>query len=596
MVVIKGILQDVLGWLFSVQAALSQEKTNGKSLLGTLNAAKLPLFMRNNPVPNGFPWGKFTADGTNYYKEWPNTGVTRNYDFTVSRGIIAPDGYERKVLLVNGAYPGPTIEANWGDWIEVKVTNNITDGPEGTALHWHGFQQRNTQWEDGVPSIAQCPIAPGKTYTYRFQATLYGTTWYHSHYSSQYAGGLLGPIVVYGPIKSQPDIDLGPIILSDWYHKQYFDLIEDILQVGGNGLVFSDNNLINGKGNFNCSTVAAGDNTKCTNNAGISKFKFQTGKTHRLRLINAGAEGVQRFSIDGHTLTVIANDFVGVEPYDTKVVTLGIGQRTDVLVKANAGNNNPRGAYWMRSNITSCSLANQPLGLAAVYYDQADQTKAPTSTAWNVPDPGNCVNDDLAITKPIMKLKPAAAAVTKTMEIKVFRNESGIIQWSLDGVNFRGNFNKPTLLQANKGDLAFDKDWNVDNFGNNGSVRVIVSNNSPAAHPMHLHGFNMYILHEGDGLTWDGTITNPENPQRRDVQQVRAGGHMVMQFDSNENPGVWPFHCHIAWHASAGLFAQFLVQPEKVKELKIPQKATDTCRDWQLWTQRNVPEVIDSGQ
>ncbi|KAK1966049.1 multicopper oxidase [Colletotrichum sublineola] len=481
MVVIKGILQDVFGWLFSVQAALGQEKTNGKSLLGTLNAAKLPLFMRNNPVPNGFPWGKFTADGTNYYKEWPNTGVTRNYDFTVSRGIIAPDGYERKVLLVNGAYPGPTIEANWGDWIEVKVTNNITDGPEGTALHWHGFQQRNTQWEDGVPSIAQCPIAPGKTYTYRFQATLYGTTWYHSHYSSQYAGGLLGPIVIYGPIKSQPDIDLGPIILSDWYHKQYFDLIEDILQVGGNGLVFSDNNLINGKGNFNCSTVAAGDNTKCTNNAGISKFKFQTGKTHRLRLINAGAEAVQRFSIDGHTLTVIANDFVGVEPYDTKVVTLGIGQRTDVLVKANAGNNNPRGAYWMRSNITSCSLANQPLGLAAVYYDQADQTKAPTSTAWNVPDPGNCVNDDLAITKPIMKLKPAAAAVTKTMEIKVFRNESGIIQWSLDGVNFRGNFNKPTLLQANKGDLAFDEDWNVDNFGNHGSVRVIVSNNSPGA-------------------------------------------------------------------------------------------------------------------
>ncbi|KAK2033722.1 multicopper oxidase, partial [Colletotrichum zoysiae] len=566
------------------------------STLGTPTAPKLPHFMRNNPLPYGFPWGRLTANGTNYYNEWPNTGVTRNYDFTVSRGTIAPDGYERKVLLVNGAFPGPTIEANWGDWIEVKVTNNITDDPEGTAIHWHGFQQRNTQWEDGVPAISQCPIAPGKTYIYRFQATLYGTTWYHPHYSSQYAGGLFGPMVIYGPIKSQPEIDLGPVLLSDWYHKQYFELVEDILQVGGNGTVLSDNNLINGKGNFDCSTVAAGDSTKCTNNAGISKFTFQKGKTHRLRLINSGAEAFQRFSVDDHTLTVIANDFVEVEPYDTKVVTLGIGQRTDVLVKANAANNNTRGSYWMRSNISSCSMTNQPLGIAAVYYDQADQTLAPTSTAWDVPDPGNCVNDDLAITKPVMKLKPAAAAVNKTMEINVFRNASGIIQWSLDGVVFRGNFNQPTLLKYKKGDLAFDDDWNVDNFGNNGSIIVVVSNNSPVAHPMHLHGFNMYILHEGGGLTWDGTITNPDNPQRRDVQQVRAGGHMVMQFDSNENPGVWPFHCHIAWHSSAGLFAQFLVQLEKVKQLNIPQKVTDTCTDWHLWTQSNIPDVIDSGQ
>ncbi|WYZ39515.1 hypothetical protein EsH8_III_001429 [Colletotrichum jinshuiense] len=594
MVAIKGGMKGVFGWLFSIQASLSQDKTNGKSPLGTLQAAKLPQFMRNNPLPNGFPWGQLSADRTNYYKEWPNTGVVRKYDFTVSRGTIAPDGYERKVLLVNGAFPGPTIEANWGDWIEVKVTNNITDGPEGTALHWHGFRQENTQWEDGVPAISQCPIAPLKTYTYRFQATLYGTSWYHSHYSSQYAGGLFGPIVVYGPLKSQADVDLGPIMLSDWYHKQYFDLIEEILQVNGNGLVFSDNNLINGKGNFNCSTVAAGDATKCTNNAGISKFTFQKGKTHRLRLINSGAEGVQRFSIDGHTMTVIANDFVEVEPYDTKVVTLGIGQRADVIVKANVGDGT--GAFWMRSNITSCSLTTQPLGLAAIYYDKADQTKAPTSTAWDVPDPGNCANDDLAITKPLMKLKPADVPVSRTMEIGVFRNASGIIQWTLDGEDFRGNFNNPTLLEANKGNLTFDADWNVKNFGNNASVRVVVSNNSPAAHPMHLHGFNMYILHEGPGLTWDGTITNPENPQRRDVQQVRAGGHMVFQFDASENPGTWPFHCHIAWHASAGLFSQFLVQPDKVKQLRIPDKVAKTCREWQEFTQRNVPEVIDSGQ
>lgn len=53
---------------------------------------------------------------------------------------------------------------------------------------------------------------------------------------------------------------------------------------------------------------------------------------------------------------------------------------------------------------------------------------------------------------------------------------------------------------------------------------------------MHLHGFNMYILHEGFGA-WDGTIIHPENPQRRDVFQVRKRGHLVMQFDAADNPG-----------------------------------------------------------
>ena len=59
-------------------------------------------------------------------------------------------------------------------------------------------------------------------------------------------------------------------------------------------------------------------------NAGISKFNFQTGKTHRLRLINSGAEATLKFSIDNHDMTVIANDFMPIRPYDTRMVTLGV--------------------------------------------------------------------------------------------------------------------------------------------------------------------------------------------------------------------------------------------------------------------------------
>lgn len=62
-------------------------------------------------------------------------------------------------------------------------------------------------------------------------------------------------------------------------------------------------------------------------------------------------------------------------------------------------------------------------------------------------------------------------------------------------------------------------------------------------HSMHLQGHNMFILQEGYG-TWDGTIVNPQNPQRRDVHLLYNAkpddtpSYMVIQFEA-DNPGVW---------------------------------------------------------
>lgn len=96
------------------------------------------------PLPNGFPWGTKTAKNTNQLTDPPNTGVIRSYDFTVQRGKKSPDGYSKDVLIINGQFPGPLIEANWGDTIQVTVHNAITGPEEGTALHWHGILQKNS--------------------------------------------------------------------------------------------------------------------------------------------------------------------------------------------------------------------------------------------------------------------------------------------------------------------------------------------------------------------------------------------------------------------------------------------------------------------
>lgn len=154
--------------------SLPQWVTNGASDLGDLNTSQLPKWL-DGPMPQGFPWGGRTASNANPYVSPPDTGVTRHYEFDISYMTIAPDGVEKSGIVVNGAFPGPTIEANWGDWIEVVVRNNL--GSEGTSLHWHGLLQTGTPEMDGVPSVTQCPIPPGATYVYRFQATLYGSSW-----------------------------------------------------------------------------------------------------------------------------------------------------------------------------------------------------------------------------------------------------------------------------------------------------------------------------------------------------------------------------------------------------------------------------------
>lgn len=115
---------------------------------------------------------------------------------------------------------------------------------------------------------------------------------------------------------------------------------------------------------------------------------------------------------------------------------------------------------------------------------------------------------------------------------------------------------------------------------------------------MHLHGHNFNILAEGVG-TWDGTIVHQQNTHRRDVQIVQPGsatapGYIVLQYDT-DNPGVWPFHCHIAWHVSAGLYINTIEQETLLKKIVLPNSVKQTCVGWANYTGHVVVDEIDSG-
>jgi len=132
-----------------------EQTGSGGSVLGTLCAPNLPQWLDDYPVA---PWGDLTTKNSDatVQGDIPVTNVTRSYEWSITRDRISADGVLRDVLLINDQFPGPIIEANWGDWIEVTVHNNISYPYEGTALHWHGQLQKTTPWEDGVPSVGQC--------------------------------------------------------------------------------------------------------------------------------------------------------------------------------------------------------------------------------------------------------------------------------------------------------------------------------------------------------------------------------------------------------------------------------------------------------
>lgn len=69
------------------------------------------------------------------------------------------------------------------------------DCDAGTSIHWHGIRQLRTTYMDGVNGVTQCPIAPDDQFNYVWKTWQYGSSWYHSHYSVQYADGMQGPIV-----------------------------------------------------------------------------------------------------------------------------------------------------------------------------------------------------------------------------------------------------------------------------------------------------------------------------------------------------------------------------------------------------------------
>jgi iron transport multicopper oxidase len=80
--------------------------------------------------------------------------ATQSLEWNVTYTNANPDGqFERRVIGVNGKWPPPAIELDYGDDLVLKVNNQL--GDVVTGLHTHGLFQNTTNYYDGPVGVVQ---------------------------------------------------------------------------------------------------------------------------------------------------------------------------------------------------------------------------------------------------------------------------------------------------------------------------------------------------------------------------------------------------------------------------------------------------------
>jgi FtsP/CotA-like multicopper oxidase with cupredoxin domain len=119
---------------------------------------------------------------------------TKRFELTASivDWEVAP-GEVVQAWAYNGQVPGPRIDLEVGDKVEVEITNEL---PLGTDIHWHGIDVPNDQ--DGVAPITQELVTTGESYTYRYTVTEPAIGMYHAHAHGDQAipNGLFGTMYI----------------------------------------------------------------------------------------------------------------------------------------------------------------------------------------------------------------------------------------------------------------------------------------------------------------------------------------------------------------------------------------------------------------
>ncbi|KAI4356011.1 hypothetical protein L6164_000065 [Bauhinia variegata] len=532
----------------------------------------------------------------------------RHYKFHVVAKSYTKLCSSKSIVTINGKFPGPTLYAREGDTVLVNVTNQVN---HNVTIHWHGIRQLRTGWSDGPAYITQCPILPGKSFVYNFTITgQRGTLLWHAHVNWLRAT-VHGALVIL-PKRGvaypfpKPDDEL-VVVLGEWWKSDTEAVINEALKSGLAPNV-SDAHTINGHpGSIpNCSTQDA------------YNLPVESGKTYLLRIINAALNEELFFKIAGHKLTVVEVDATYVKPFKIDTIVIAPGQTTNVLLTADQKS----GKYLVAASpFMDAPVAVDNLTATATLHYTGTLATAPTILTTPPPKNATQIANNFINSLKALNSKKYPANVPLTVDHSLFftvglgvnpcpsckaANGSRVVA-SINNVTFV----MPTtaLLQAHyfniKGVFTTDfpsKPPHVFNYTGtppnlnttsgtkvyrlpyNATVQLVLQDTgiiAPENHPVHLHGFNFFIIGKGIGNynpTKDQNKFNLVDPVERNTVGVPSGGWVAIRFRA-DNPGVWFLHCHLEVHTTWGLKMAFLVDNGKGpnQSLTPPPKDLPKC-------------------
>ncbi|KAK1589940.1 multicopper oxidase [Colletotrichum navitas] len=586
-------------------------------------AAAAPVHVVQEPIPST-PRLRDTSEyvlGPSW--DFSAARSVREYHWTIQDATLNPDGILRPMMLINNQFPGPLVECNQGDTIVVHVRNEAANA---TAIHFHGMLQNGTNSMDGTVGVTQCPIAPNATFTYRFTVdNQSGTYWYHAHHSVQASDGIVGPLVIHSAAETSPENTYATdriVMIQDHYHNTSAELLMDYLQPDReNEEPVPSSGLINGRNHRDCSDF---DGWDCQNDAprlqSLESFDLAPNERHRLRIINTGAFAEFQVEIDEHPFYVTEVDGTAVHPEPFHRLNVLPAQRYSVVLETNA---TAADSFWMRARmVTHCfarenprldpevravvrySSPARPSGVSTAARDAAGAYAEPQSKSWGEAPEVECRDMDAAVLRPV-EVVPAPKATASmflraNFEIGAWRLSRGFFNAS----TWHANVTSPALyraVEASKAengtllpplttgvnDVAFDpeREFVYQTTGIQ-TVDIVISNFDDGAHPFHLHGHKLFVLKQGptgyppasaaeleEELAAAGVLGNP---LRRDTVTVQGYGWAAVRVVL-DNPGMWAFHCHNAWHAEAGMMMVIAAMVETSKEWGVGEEETRLC-------------------
>lgn len=391
--------------------------------------------------------------------------------------------------------PPPVLRFRQGQKAAVDVTNRLG---EASTVHWHGFRIANQM--DGVPYLTQQPIEDGQSFRYEFTPPDAGTYWYHPHCNTleQMARGMTGVMIVEEREDPGFDADL-PLNIRDF-------------RLGGDGQ-FIDL--------FKARKAARGGTlgTVSTVNWQVNpRQELAAGSLVRLRLAVTDVTRVGSYGIEGGEAQVIALDSNPLPaPGAAGNVILSPGQRADIALK----------------------MPDQEGGEVQLVRKKAGKTKVLArfvavgasrrrSLGELAPLPPNPVPvPDLAtaeVLEFVFGWSPGGDAPRASI-----CGSLGFTFWSINRTAWQGDVPGPFDPLAT---LKLGK-----------SYILRLRNETPNAHPIHLHGVSFQLLRSNKRalppLVTDTALLLEE--ETMDVALVA------------DNPGDWAFHCHVIEHQKTGL-------------------------------------------